>query len=317
MALAIPDASAQNIVTVVDYVVMASGADVASCAAFADIPEDRARAALAAGELLGLVRENDAARYEAMGWAAELLAAGSSDQKRQIFRAHLERFEPFGYVLLRMLQGFDVLQACREAKVRYDLIPAPAVVRDVFLGWGMFARSLVGEPPAPDTSSGIDSPLAAVIDPILDAGATAEEFVSDALTPAVYVSLEPGVRDNLVLGVRRFLAYDEPRSVGQPLGIAFEDFLRHVAAASGVDVSTKNGITEVATELRAQKKVAKKHLGLVQTVGSIRIAIEHGIDSDEGREWQITTQGLRLLISGVMLAIKSISVYSARSDLDL
>lgn len=317
MALDIPEASPQNIVAVVDYVVMEPEADVAACAAFADISTDHASAALAAAALLELIEARSAGGYSPAGWTTELLANGSTDQKRQIFRAHLERFEPFAYVRLRMLQGFDILQACREAKARFDLEPAPAVIRDVFSGWGVFARSFVGDPPGPDTSSGIDSPLATVIDPILDAGATAEEFVSDALTPALYVALDQGVRDNLLLGVRRFLAKEEARSVGQPLGIAFEDFLRGVADQHGVDVSSKNGITEVGTELRSKRKIAKKHLGLIQAIGSIRIAIEHGIDSDEGKEWQITTQGVRLLISTAMLAVKSISSYGARGDLEM
>ena len=316
MALAIPDASGSNIVAMVDLVVMSPGATAADCAAFADIPETRASDALAAAELLGLLRP-DGQGYAQTDWRAEVLAAGSVDQKRQIFRAQLERFEPYVYVRLRMIQGFDILQACREARARFALENQPAVIRDIFLNWGLHARSLVGDPPGPDTSAGIDSPLAAVIDPILDAGNAVEEFVSDALTPALYVGLDQGVRDNLLLGVRRFLNQEEPRSVGQPLGIAFEDYLRSVAGAAGVDVSTKNGITEVGIELRSQHLIAKKHIALVQAVGAIRIAIEHGIDADEGHEWQITTQGLRLLVATVMLGIKSISSYVDHHALDM
>jgi len=317
MALEIPEASAQNIVAVVDYVAMNPKADAAASAAFADISEAHAKSALAAAELLGLIRARPASGYQAADWTAELMAEGSTEQKRQIFRAHLERFEPFSYVRRRILQGFDIGQACREAKTLFDLDPAPAVIRDVFLGWGVYARSLVGDPPAPDTSMGIDSPLATVIDPILDAGAAAEEFVSDALSPRLLVALDQGVRDNLILGVRRFAAREEGRSVGQPLGIALEDFLRAIAHKHGIDVSKKNGIGQVADELRAEGKITKKHLGLLQSANAIRIAVEHGEDADEGRAWQITAQGLRLLISTTMLAIKSVSSYAERGDLDL
>jgi hypothetical protein len=317
MALDIPEASPQNIVSAVDYVMMEPKADAAACAQFADISTNHATNALAAAELLGFIKAKSGGGFSPQGWTTELFAGGSIDQKRQIFRMHLERFEPFAYVRLRMLQGFDVLQACREAKDRFDLTPAPAVIRDAFTGWGVFARSFVGDPPSPDTSSGIDSPLAAVIDPILDAGATAQEFVSDALTPALYVALDQGVRDKLLLGVMRFLNREEARSVGQPLGIAFEDFLRGIAEQHSVDVSTKTGIGQVGDELRSHSKVTRRHLGLIQAIGSIRIAVEHGIDSDEGAAWQITAQGQRLLISAIMLAVKSISAYNARGDLDL
>ena len=196
----------------------------------------------------------------------------------------------------------------------FDLSPQPAVVRDVFSGWGLFARSFIGDPPVPDTSSGIDSPLAAVIDPILDAGTLAEEFVSDALSPALLVSLDQGVKDKLMLGVRRFLAKEEPRSVGQPIGIAVEDFLRGVAHKRGIDVSARNGIGQVAAALRGEGKITKRHVGLVESANALRIAIEHGEDADEGKDWQISAQGLRLLVSTAMLAIRSISSYDERGD---
>lgn len=317
MALDIPEASAHTIVMVVDHTVWEPKADRQAAADFADVSMAHATAALAAAELLGLIHTTAHGGYEPAGWTTRLLAEGSIDQKRQIFRAHLERFEPFAYVRLRVLQGFGMLQACREAKTKFDLTAPPAVIRDIFSGWGLFARSFVGDPPTPDTSSGIDSPLAVVIDPILDAGATAEEFVSDALGPALVVRLDRSVRDKLIVGVRRFLARDEARTIGQPLGIALEDFLRGVAHRHTIDVSTKSGIGQIGKELRGQGRITKRHLGLIEAANAIRIAIEHGQDADEGKDWQISPQGLRLLISATMLCIKSITAYDEHGTLDL
>ena len=316
MAVEIPEASPENIVAVVDLVGIRPGATSSDAAKFADLTPEHAVRALEAGVLLGLLKKEDD-RFTSAGWTTDLLVTGSTDQKRQVFRAHLERFQPFAYVRSRVLQGFDILQACREAKALFDLDPSPAAIRDVFVRWGIYARSLVGEPPTIDTSLGTDSPLAAVVDPILDTGAAAEEYLSDAVTLSVYIELDRSVRDNLVLGVRRFLAREETRSVGQPLGIAFEDFLRGIAAKHDIDVSTMNGMVEVATALRTNRKIAKKHVGLVQAVGALRTAIEHGIDNDEGKEWQVTAQGLRLLIAAVALAVKSIALYEGRGELDL
>ena len=105
--------------------------------------------------------------------------------------------------------------------------------------------------------------------------------------------------------------------MGQPLGIAFEDLLRGIARKHSIDVSTKHGIGQVGKELRGHGNITKRHLGLIESANSLRIAIEHGEDADEGKDWQITAQGLRLLISTTMLAIKSISSYDERGDLDL
>lgn len=316
MALEIPEATPQTIVAVVDYAMLDAQVTSDKAAAFCEISDANATAALAAAVLLGLLTKTGLA-YEPADWTTQLLGDGSAEQKRQIFRAHLERFEPFAYVRRRILQGFDILHACREAKTLFDLAPAPAVIRDTFSGWGAFARSLVGDPPAPDTSSGLDSPLAVVIDPILDAGAAAEEYVSDALGTPAYLALDPGVRDKLIVGVRRFMTQEEARTVGQPIGIALEDFLRGIADKHTIDVSTKNGIGQVGKELRSNNKLAKKHVGLIDAANAVRIAIEHGQDADEGKDWRITPQGLRLLISITMLAIRSISAYDAHGDLDL
>src|SRR5258708_564741 len=97
MSIDLPEASPEHIIAVVDYAVMKPGADASACAAFADITEDHARRALDAAVLLELLQPTTGG-YRSAGVTAELLSQGSLDQKRQMFRTHLERFEPFAYV---------------------------------------------------------------------------------------------------------------------------------------------------------------------------------------------------------------------------
>lgn len=66
-----------------------------------------------------------------------------------------------------------------------------------------------------------------------------------------------------------------------------------------------------------RRLIAKRHVGLIESANSLRIAIEHGEDADEGRDWKITSQGVRLLIATAMLEIRSVSSYDERGDLDL
>jgi hypothetical protein len=317
MPIDLPEATPEHLVAVVDYAVMQPGVDVGDCAAFADIIEDHASRALDAAVLLGLLEPHPAGGYRSAGVTADLLSRGSRDQKRQIFRTHLERFEPFAYVRTRMIQGFDLLQSCREARARFDVSPTPAVIRDVFSRWGLYARSFVGDPPEVDTSHGIDAQVATVIDAILDEHAAAEEILSDELGPHLYIGLDQGVRDNLLAGIRKFRDREDPRSIAQPLGIAFEDFLRGVAGQHQIDVSANNGIVQVGNALRADGRITKKHLGLVQSIGAMRTAVEHGIDQDEDKEWSISAQAVRLLLAEAILAVKSISAYNNRGELEL
>jgi hypothetical protein len=191
------------------------------------------------------------------------------------------------------------------------------VIRDLFARWGAYARTFVGDPPEVATSHPVDAPVATVIDAILDENAAAEVILSDELGPQLYIALDQSVRDNLLTAVRRFRELREPRSVAQPIGIAFEDYLRGVASLSGIDVSTKNGIVQVSDVLRGHGRITKKHLGLIQAIGAMRTAVEHGIDQDENKEWSISTQGVRLLLAAVILAVKSIGAYSKRGELEL
>src|SRR6266487_4615227 len=120
MSIELPEAAPEHIVAVTEYAVMRGEVDAGACAAFVDVTGDHAARALAAATLLGLLSQSGNG-FTPAGVTAKLLAEGSLDQKRQIFRTHLERLEPFAYVRTRLTQGFDFLEACREAKVHFDL----------------------------------------------------------------------------------------------------------------------------------------------------------------------------------------------------
>jgi hypothetical protein len=318
MPLGIPEASPEHVVAVVDFAAMKEPIDARACAALADISEDHARRALEAAVLLGLLEPGSAGTYAMSGLTGRLLASGSRDQKRQIFRAHLEEFPPFAFVKTRLLQGFELHEACRQAKIALDLEPRPAVLRDLFDRWGRFSGSFVGEPLEIERSEGIDSPLARVIDRLTDDTAAAVELLSDELGPALYLALPEIVRDNLILGVKKLARGEEPRSVAQPLGIAFEDYLREVVATeTGTDVAAKNGIIQVGDELRAKEGIAGKQLGFIHMIGHLRTAAEHGIDQRESEEWQITAKAVELLFSAVLSGIRSITAYVRDQRLEL
>jgi hypothetical protein len=317
MSLGIPEASPEHVVAVVDFAAMSDSVDAGFCAELADISEDHAARALEAARLLGLLAEGGSGSFRLNGLTAVLLGTGTRDQKRQIFRTHLEQFKPFEFVAARLLQGFDLHEACRQAKVRFELEPRPAVIRDVFERWGRFAGTFVGDPLVVEQSEGIDSPLASVIDKIGEDTAAAAEFISDELGPSLYIGLPEAIRNNLVRGAKKLAAKEEPRSVVQPLGIAFEDFLREVAEEVGVDVSGRNGIIQVGQELQAQGALAAKHLGFVHLIGHMRSAAEHGIDQKEQENWQITAKAVEVLLSAVLSAMRSISAYVRDQRLEL
>jgi hypothetical protein len=316
MGLELPEASPEHIVAAVDYAVIKGKLDAATCALLVDISPEHADRALRASALLGLLA-SDGTEYEPSGFASRLIASGSRDQQRQIFRAHLELFAPFAYVRTRLLQGFELHDACRSARALFDLDARPALVRDLLARWGLYSGSLVGDPPVVDTSQGIDSPLARVIDRISDDRVVAAELLGDELGPATYVALAENIRENLLLGVLRLARNDEPRTIVQPLGIALEDYLRLLGGENGVGLDGCNGMTQVAEALVSAGTIASKHLGFVHLVAAIRNASEHGIDQREAEDWQLTAKAAGLVLSAVMSAVRSMQVYVQDARLEL
>ena len=86
---------------------------------------------------------------------------------------------------------------------------------------------------------------------------------------------------------------------------AFESFLDRYAASHSVSLSGKNGILQKRDALSSC--LSKKHRGMIDYIGQIRNAADHGADSEEGGQmWIITKDTMLLYPCVVAITIKNI-----------
>ena len=91
-------------------------------------------------------------------------------------------------------------------------------------------------------------------------------------------------------------------------GNAFESFLQQIADDNSISLSGKNGIIQKSDALSTL--LPKKHRGMINYIGQIRNAADHGTDPDEdGKTWTISDDTALLFPMVIASIIKDIYHY--------
>lgn len=119
----------------------------------------------------------------------------------------------------------------------------------------------------------------------------------------------------------------KPRESIKKSGEVLEDFLRKIAKNRKIDVKNKNGISQIAEELRKHKIIANKHIGILKGMqvfldrdifdglSAFRNIGTHGIDKEEGKRWELSSELSLVYIIQVILCIKSLHYYCIENQL--
>lgn len=97
---------------------------------------------------------------------------------------------------------------------------------------------------------------------------------------------------------------------------AFESFLADYAAQKGISLSGRNGILQKRDALSAH--ISKKHRGMIEFVGQIRNAADHGADPDENNQvWTITNETASIYPCIIAALIKAIFLRDATGSIEV
>ena len=97
----------------------------------------------------------------------------------------------------------------------------------------------------------------------------------------------------------------DERSVVVNAANAFESFLDYFANIKGISLSGRNGILQKRDALSSV--LSKKHRGMIDYIGQVRNAADHGADPDEGGQmWVITKETTQIYPCIVAITIKDI-----------
>lgn len=97
---------------------------------------------------------------------------------------------------------------------------------------------------------------------------------------------------------------------------AFESFLADFAVRKGVSLSGRNGILQKRDALSAY--ISKKHRGMIEFVGQVRNAADHGADPDENNQvWTISNETARIYPCIIAALIKAIFSRDATGSIEV
>jgi len=252
--------------------------------------------------------------------------SASPEEQRLLFRKALQSFRPFiDFVFFLVEKGDAPDEAARKIKSLYNVERKPEDILWVFKKWGNFAEIFLN-----DTFKLVDklknskpsriSELLSQMDNELKAKLWLEKVLGDARH---YISNEE--YDSLTEAILH--VQKNPRRSVQSAGEVLEDYLRKIANDRGIDVNKKNGISQIAEELRKNGVIASKHIPILKGLqvflerdifdglAAFRNMAHHGKDKKDMKKWELSEELALTYVIQVVLCIKSLYYYAIEDRL--
>ena len=251
--------------------------------------------------------------------------SASLEEQKILFRKALQSFDPFMDFIFFLEKGDSPDEAVRKVKSLYNIERKTEDILWVFKKWGNFAEiflnntfELVDELKYSKPSIIVE--LLSQINNELKAKLWLAKVLRDArkyITNEEYEYLIEAV-----LHIQK-----DPRRSVQSAGEILEDYLRKIANDRNIDVSKKNGISQIAEELRKNGVIASKHISILKGLqvfldrdifdglAAFRNMAHHGKDKKEMKKWEFSEELALSYVIQVVLCIKSIYYYAIEDRL--
>lgn len=308
MAYNIVLTTAEDIVAVVDAVVArGKSASVEYIAKFTEIAtgDQVDKAIHMAVELGMLIFDGTSGTYTVKSYLAErLVTAASDDQKAAIMRLILEQYEP--YKAFKTRYGFihSIDAACRQAKTLCSIEGNERDIKNTLISIATYAKALKSEGANLYSFVEEDHTLS-LVEASLAESAISEKLLREFFGDNLYnkVNLTTVIEPLAEAFQKSKADVPDTRAVIVYSANAFESFLDDFALTKGVSLSGQNGIIQKRNALAAV--ISKKHKGMIEYIGQVRNAADHGADNDEnGQMWTVTRDTALLYPCVVATVIK-------------
>lgn len=302
--------TAEDIVAVVDAVVAKNaGADVSFVSEFSGIATlDQAQKALDMAKELGLISEDSSIHtYSTKSFLATKLVTAISDSMKAVYmRMIIEQYEPYRKFKERYEYTASIEMACRQIKILYSMQTNERDIKNTLISIATYANALISKGAGLYSfteESQINSLIESSLKEIALTDATLRSFLGESIYNAidnrnVFTPLSEAVLKTKADNI-------DTRSVVVYAANAFESFLDGYAHSKGISLAGKNGIIQKKDALT--QALSKKHRGMIDYIGQIRNAADHGGDVDEnGQMWNVSKETARMYPIVVARIIKSI-----------
>ena len=306
MAYNIVLTTAEDIVAVVDAIV-AKGhdVDINFISEFTGIAtDDQVNKALSMAMELDMVTHDALTDcYEVNSYLAKrLVAATTDDQKAVIMRLILEQYQPYKVFKTRYSFTRSIEQACRQTKILCSLQANERDVKNTIISIATYAKALKSE--GANLYSFVEEEnIHPLIESALLECAVSEESLRIFWGEAIYDTVNATtVTEPLSAAFQKSKAQTpDTRAVIVYAANAFESFLDGYATNKGVSVSGRNGIIQKKDALSSH--LSRKHKGMIDYIGQVRNAADHGADSDENEQMWTVTRDTALIYPCIVASV--------------
>lgn len=312
MPFNIVQTTAEDIISVVDAVLAkAQRCDKIFISEFADISVQQAESALQMALEMGLIEKVDDDLYISSSHLARLIvSARNSDNKAAILRLVLEQYEPYITFKTRFAYTGSLDTAAKQVKSLHSMSAGYREIKNTFINIATYAKAMINDGAGSYQLNDDNVTYVEILDLALKFKANDIRALQEQLGAEVYDYLD---KDNVFAPLAD--AYSKIQTTLVELkpiilyaGNAFESFLLQIANDNSISLSGRNGIMQKADALSSV--LPKKHRGMINYIGQVRNAADHGTDPDEdGKTWSISEDTALLYPILVTSVIKDIYYY--------
>lgn len=281
-------ATAEQVVTVSEAVVALVEADVATVAAFTDLPNATVEGALNLATDLMLLTANGR-QFSSSSPLCKLLRTPQDGEKAAIMRVAIESYDPFLVFREELEATNDVTASAQRTRAKFDLDCHREQVKETLLSLATYSGALIarhGNSYERDVKG-----ISALLDEL--AAGSREVAGATHTVRAELGSEAAGQIDHdqvvlpLVAGLRH-AATGASREAVLQAGIAIENFLTSVAADHGTNVAGANGINAKMQRLVQAGHYPEKLHNVCKYLGHVRNAADHGNDAEIDAPWKVS-----------------------------
>lgn len=313
--------TAEDIVAVVDAVV-AKGVNVSKdfITEFTGIATDDqvTKAIHMACELQLIQCDSSNDNYNPQSFLARKLVSATSDEQKAVFmRLILEQYAPYNTFKTRYSFTKSIDLACRQTKTLHSMTSNERDIKNTLISIATYAKALKSEG-ANLYSFAEESDAIEIISEALHNASITEESLRSFWGEGLYTfSDTSNVFQPLVEAFQKTKSNAiDTRAVVVCAANAFESFLNDFAIKNSVSLTGKNGILQKSTALT--QYLSKKHRGMIDYIGQVRNAADHGADSDENNQmWTVTAETATLYPCIVAVVIKDIYVRYTNGSIEV
>lgn len=302
--------TAEDIVSVVDSVVAKGGvADKSFIFEFTGIAtEDQVNKALEMAMELGLLKLNESTNlYHVKSFLAKrLVTAVTDEQKAAVMRIVLEEYEPYCVFKIRYEITKSIELACRQIKMLFSMTSNERDIKNTIISVATYAKALVSEGANlytfTYTQRDIEEVENVIKECVVNEAALrkiwGEKIVSEIDGNTIFSPLVDSLQKTNTFPT-------DTRAVIVYAANAFESFLDYYANIKNISLQGKNGILQKRDALSSV--LSKKHRGMMEYIGQIRNAADHGGDNNEGGQmWNISNETAIIYPRVVCMLIRAI-----------